>query len=377
MKWCAGSPQPYYWPTVETRGTVTAGTISVAVINHNGQAYVAGALEAVARLGSSVAEVLLVDSGSTDDSVATVRRQFPNVNVIELGDNRGPGAARNAAIRAAARDRVLLIDNDAEPQPGCPEALAAALDDHPRAVLAMPAVLYADAADTVQYAGAEPHFLGAAALLEADTPVARLPDGVRRVGSAITCCVLVDRRHLGDRLWFDERMFLYLEDHEFGLRASLLGFDCLAVPAARCLHGAGTIGLSIRQTGRFTPGRVRLTIRNRWLTVMMSYQKRTLLRFGPALIAFEVFQFLGAVRKGWLGHWLWAAGSAVRAGRYVVHRRGALRAARRRGDMDVLVDGPFPYNKAMHRSPFERLGRRTLDAVAQLNWRLASGGRRA
>ena len=356
---------------------VTARSISVGVVNYNGQTYVARALEAVSRLGPGVTEVLLIDSGSTDGSVAIVRRRFPTVRVIELGTNRGPGAARNAAISAATRDRILLIDNDAEPQPGCLETLSVALDTHPDAILAMPAVVYRDAPDTVQYVGAEPHFLGAPALLEADTPVAHLDTVAHRVGSAVTCCVLVDRRRFGDRPWFDERLFFYFEDHEFGLRASLQGFDCLAVPAARCLHGAGTVGVSIRETGRFTPIRVRHTIRNRWLTLLMLYQKRTLLRFAPALLSFETLQLLGAVRKGWLGHWLWAARSLLGVVPHALRRRRLMRSTRRRGDLEVLVDGPFPYNKAMHRSRLERWARGALDAIARLNWRLAADRRRA
>lgn len=354
---------------------MSADAVSVGIVNHNGQVYLPRTLHAIGRLGPMVDEVLLIDNGSSDGSVALVRERFPQVHVIELGDNRGPGAARNAAVRQARHDRLLLVDNDAEPQPGCVESLAAALDAHPGAILSMAAVCYVDAPDTVQFLGAEPHFLGAPALLYADVPVARLDAQVRVVRSAISCCLLVDRARFGGRPWFDERLFLYLEDHEFGLRATLQGFDCLIVPGARCLHGAGTIGVSIRETGRFTPTRVRYTIRNRWLTLLMLYQKRTLLRFAPALAAFEALQLLGAVSKGWLGHWLWALGATARALPHVRRQRRALRHQRRRTDLEVLVGGPFPYNKAMHRTVLERAAQRSLDVIARANWGLAGGSR--
>jgi hypothetical protein len=237
----------------------------------------------------------------------------------------------------------------------------------------MAAVLYERAPDTVQWLGAVPHFLGTPALLQADTPVARLEDVVQVVGTAITCCVMVDRARFGDRRWFDDRLFFYLEDHEFGLRASLQGFDCLTVPEARCLHRAGTIGVSVRETGRFTPVRVRHTIRNRWLTVLMLYQARTLLRFAPTLGLFEVLQLLGAVRKGWIGHWLWAAGSTVRMLPHVLRVRRAMRASRRREDLEILRAGTFPFNSRWPRSAPERAAQRVLDLVARLNWRVAGG----
>jgi GT2 family glycosyltransferase len=352
---------------------VTARRVSVGIVNHNGESYLLQTLRAVARLGPAVDDVLLIDSGSTDRGGALVREHFPQVRVIELGANLGPGAARNRAIREAAHDRILLIDNDVEPQPGSVQALATALDGHSNAILAMAAVLFERAPDTVQYVGAMPHFLGTPVLLQADTPAAQLEDVVRVVGTAITCCVMVDRARFGDRRWFDERLFFYLEDHEFGLRASLQGYDCLTVPEARCLHRAGTIGVSIRETGRFTPIRVRYTIRNRWLTVLMLYQPGTLLRFAPALAVFEVLQLLGAVRKGWIGHWLWAAGSMVRMLPHVLRVRPAMRTSRRRGDLEILSAGPFPFNTAWRRSALERAAQRVLDLVARLNWRLAGG----
>jgi GT2 family glycosyltransferase len=331
-------------------------------------------LRAVARLGPAVDDVLLVDSGSTDRSAALVRQQFPGVRVIELGANLGPGAARNRAIREAGHDRVLLIDNDAEPQPGCIEALGTALDRHANAIMAMAAVLYAEAPDVVQYVGAAPHFMGTQTLLHSEAPVAQLTDAVRAVGTAITCCVMVDRARFRAERWFDEHFFLYLEDHEFGLRAALQGYDCIIVPEARCLHHAGTIGVSVRQTGRFTPIRVRHTIRNRWLTILMLYQPATLLRFAPALASFELLQLLGAVRKGWLGHWLWAAGSTVRLLPHVLSVRRAMRTNRRRADLEILTGGPFPFNPRWRHSGLERVARRFLDLFAGLNWRVA--GRR-
>jgi GT2 family glycosyltransferase len=352
---------------------VTTRRVSVGIVNHNGESYLPLTLRAVARLGPTVDDVLLIDSGSTDGSGALLRDQFRHVRVIELGANLGPGPARNRAISEAAHDRVLLIDNDAEPQPGSIEALGAALDDHPNAILAMAAVLYAQRPDVVQYVGAVPHFLGTQTLLHADTPVTQLKDGVRSVGTAITCCVMVDRARFGNRRWFDEHFFFYLEDHEFGLRASLQGYDCIVVPAARCLHGAGTIGVSIRETGRFTPIRVRQTIRNRWLTLLMLYQARTLLRFAPALVTFEVLQLLGAVRKGWIGHWLWAAGSAARKLPHVLTVRRDMRASRRRPDLDILTAGSFPFNQRWRPSRLERAAQRCLNFVAGLNWRAAGG----
>jgi hypothetical protein len=105
----------------------------------------------------------------------------------------------------------------------------------------------------------------------------------------------------------------------------------------------------------------------------MLYQAGTLLRFAPALVVFEVLQLLGAVRKGWIGHWLWAAGSTVGLLPHVLRVRRAMRASRRRADLEILSAGPFPFNTAWQRSAPERAAQRALDLIARLNWRLAGG----
>ncbi|MCC6683353.1 MAG: glycosyltransferase family 2 protein [Phycisphaeraceae bacterium] len=351
------------------------GAISVCVINYNGAGYLPRTLEAVAQLGDLVVELFVADDGSTDGSVALVRRDYPHVRVVEHQHNRGVSACRNSALGAATQDRVLLIDNDVRPLPGCVELLHAALDAHPAALCAMPAIIYEDEPDMVQYVGAESHFLGVPALGSPDSAAAQLDTQVQTCSSLITCAVLVDKARWADRPWFDEDFFLYLEDHELGLRVALSGFELLTVPEARCLHGAGTVDISIRQTGRFTPRRVRQTMLNRWQVIIKLYQIRTMLRFAPALLAFEIFQFLGAIYKGWLGHWLWAVAALLGRLPRLMRKRRAFGKQRQRPDLDVLTGGPFPYNKAMHSGRLERAAQRLLDAIVRCNWHL-TGGRR-
>ena len=76
---------------------------------------------------------------------------------------------------------------------------------------------------------------------------------------------LVDRSRLPELEPFDETFFYMFEDHDFGVRMRVFGYSILSVPEARCYHGEGTVGLSIRQTGKYSKTRVYYLIRNRWL----------------------------------------------------------------------------------------------------------------
>ncbi|MDQ3725587.1 MAG: glycosyltransferase, partial [Actinomycetota bacterium] len=68
-------------------------------------------------------DVVLVDNGSTDDSVEVARRELPEVRVVEIGRNLGFGPAINRAVVEAPGDPVILLNNDAVPEPRFVEAL--------------------------------------------------------------------------------------------------------------------------------------------------------------------------------------------------------------------------------------------------------------
>ncbi|SDQ73369.1 Glycosyl transferase family 2 [Curtobacterium sp. UNCCL20] len=70
--------------------------------------------------------VIVVDNGSTDDSVAVLRRALPDATVLALDTNGGFAAGANAGVRHSDADVVVLLNNDAEPAPG----FVAALRDH-------------------------------------------------------------------------------------------------------------------------------------------------------------------------------------------------------------------------------------------------------
>lgn len=110
----------------------TSETISVVVPCYNAAAWIAGALRSVYAQQWPALEVLVVDDGSSDESVALVQREFPQAKVLRQ-QNGGAAAARNAGIRAASGQWVAFIDADDYWLPGklqaqmdllatCPEA---------------------------------------------------------------------------------------------------------------------------------------------------------------------------------------------------------------------------------------------------------------
>lgn len=111
-----------------------AASVSVVIPAKNAAAYV-GETIASALAQADVTEVIVVDDGSTDDTLAIVRAvRDPRLRLI-CNDSAGVSAARNLGARYASSEWLLFLDADDRLRPGAVAALLAAAHGAPRAVL--------------------------------------------------------------------------------------------------------------------------------------------------------------------------------------------------------------------------------------------------
>ena len=76
--------------------------ITLCIVNHNGAVHLRDSLPCVIELGRAVDEVLLLDNASTDGGQDFFLQSVPDGRVIQLTENRSPGAARSAGSLPAA-----------------------------------------------------------------------------------------------------------------------------------------------------------------------------------------------------------------------------------------------------------------------------------
>lgn len=88
-------------------------TVSVVIPTYDRAELVVRALHSVLAQTRPPDEVIVVDDGSTDDTVERIRAQFPTVRLLAQ-PNRGVSAARNTGIRAATGEWIALLDSDDE-----------------------------------------------------------------------------------------------------------------------------------------------------------------------------------------------------------------------------------------------------------------------
>lgn len=335
--------------------TATRPQVTLCIINFNGAAHLCRAFAALEAQDWEFAEVLIVDNASEDGSLAVVQERCPRARLVQLPQNLGPGAARNAGFAAAAHDLILFQDNDVRLNTGTVARLVDCLYQrngagHGQALAVAPRVLYAADPATVQFDSADCHFLGLMATRNADVPTISLPaTGIGAAAcettSLVTACFLIDRKGWQGAAPFDEDLGFNLEDHDFGVRARIAGYTLWIEPAATVLHGSGTPGLSYRPGQRASEQRIYYLVKNRWIVIGKCYATRTLILLAPALLVYELMQLAWLLRHGHGRVWWRALRELTRQRRHVFAARRKVQGGRRSRDATILRDSPLPFTK--------------------------------
>jgi len=105
--------------------------VSVVIVNYNVRDFLVQAIRSVQQASRNLAsEIRVVDNNSIDDSVETVRREFPDVHLIANTDNAGFGVANNQAIRQCRGEFVLILNPDTILQEDTLEKMVAFMRSH-------------------------------------------------------------------------------------------------------------------------------------------------------------------------------------------------------------------------------------------------------
>ena len=209
--------------------------VAVVIPNYNGARWLPGVLASVAAQTLAPAEVLVVDDGSTDGSAAIA--ETAGARVLRLARNGGFARAANAGVAAVGAELVALVNTDVVLAPDWLERAAGALGEGDAAVatklldLDDPAILYS-AGDVLRRDGV----CEQRGRFERD--VGRY-DAPGEVFSACAGAAVYRRAALQAAGGFDERLGMYLEDVELGLRLRLAGWGCRWEPRAVARHAGG------------------------------------------------------------------------------------------------------------------------------------------
>jgi GT2 family glycosyltransferase len=207
------------------------------IVNWNGWADTLKCLESFnANLYDNVS-LLLVDNGSTNESVSRIRSAFPHLEIIESKTNLGFGSGNNLGIRQALQrgaSYVWLLNNDTIVKPDTLTELVRVAEADSTLGAVGSVLHYLHAPDEIQawggghvnlWTGTSRHFHG--------------PVPPEQIDFITAASILLPAHVLLQVGLFDERYFMYWEDTDLSFRIRQAGWKLAVAESSFLLHKEG------------------------------------------------------------------------------------------------------------------------------------------
>lgn len=227
----------------DVRPQLAAESVCVILVNWNGWRDTIECLESCAGLSYPHVEIIVVDNGSTDDSIVRLRERYPQLRVIGTGANLGFAAANNVGMHAALElgaAYVWLLNNDTVVDPEALSELVDVIRGDPTAGIACSKIYYLDAPDRLWFAGGRLSPWSGWALHRGVGEIDQTQyDETSEVDFATGCSLLACAAVVVACGPMAEDYFLYWEDADWCLRARHAGWRVVYVPRSRVWHKVG------------------------------------------------------------------------------------------------------------------------------------------
>jgi GT2 family glycosyltransferase len=197
-----------------------------------------------AQKGSFTKRIILIDNASADDTVAYLAKAFPHVEVIAENANHGFAKGNNIGIKKAMLDSsvqyFVLLNTDARLAEDWTEVLISAAEKRP-----LTATMQSITLDYYDHGIIDSTHIYISRIGQGTQGSWRQPISLGdetaplKVFGCNAAAMLITRNFIEAQPFddfFDETMFMYLEDVDVATRASVMGWDNFVVPGTRAYH---------------------------------------------------------------------------------------------------------------------------------------------
>jgi GT2 family glycosyltransferase len=194
-------------------------------------------VRALQAMSSADFDILVIDNGSGEESVAKLRHCQDGFELRELSENVGFAAGNNYGLREAlARgyEYALLVNNDAFVAPDLLEKMLA--EAEPDIGLLSPKIMYESEPERIWFAGGRRHPLTIDLLDARQGQLDKPGYASQDVDYLLGTCLLVNLQAARAVGLLDERYYFYFEDLDWSLRFTEAGYRLRLVEAARLYH---------------------------------------------------------------------------------------------------------------------------------------------
>ncbi|MBR1664858.1 MAG: glycosyltransferase family 2 protein [Bacteroidaceae bacterium] len=279
---------------------------AIVILNWNGAQMLRRFLPSVvAHTPAGSARVIVADNGSTDDSLAVLAAEFPDVEVVTLDKNYGFAEGYNQALRRVGEgyDSYLLLNSDVEVPEGWLQPMLDYMENHPDVAACQPKLRAHHTPTHFEYAGAAGGYIDSLGYpfcrgrifdtVEADEGQY---DQVADIFWATGAALLIRSAVYWEVGGLDGRFFAHQEEIDLCWRLRSRAYRIVCVPQSVVYHlGGGTLP-------KENPRKTFLNFRNNLLLLYKNLPQRRLrtvffLRFWLDALASLVFLLKGEGRS--------------------------------------------------------------------------------
>lgn len=238
--------------------------LTVIIPNYNGIRFLPACLESLKNQTYTDFEILLVDNGSTDESLSLLTSCHPDVRILRLVRNCGFANAVNIGIARSSSPYIMLLNNDTVLAPDCIYHLMRHITKCKRIFSAGAQILTMSSPHKTDTSGDYYSIFGYAFCRGQGVPPT--PRRSRHVFTNCGCAAVFRRSLLDKTGLLDSRFFAYLEDVDLGFRARSLGYINVHCPEAVVYHVGSATAAGTASSGKYSAFKVYLSARNNiWL----------------------------------------------------------------------------------------------------------------
>jgi len=231
--------------------------LSVILVNYNTRDHTLVCLESLqANLKGLEHEIIVVDNASDDESVATIKQNFPEVKTLALAENVGFARANNLAAAAASGRSLLILNCDTQVPPGTIEHLMTVKEQHGDCGIVAPLILNGDSSFQLSF-GKDLNLASEFFMKFISPKWHRILYKIKRERISRTvdwvsgACFLIEASLFHQLGGFDENFFIYIEDADLCRRVRLQNLQVLYTAEVHIIHYLG--GSTSRHTSLVLP----------------------------------------------------------------------------------------------------------------------------
>lgn len=224
--------------------------IAVVILNWNGAKMLQQFLPSVIKYtNNELAEIIVADNGSTDDSLNVLEKEFPDIKVIKFEKNYGFTGGYNKALALCDHKYFVLLNSDIEVTPNWVDILYKEMEADNQVAACQPKLLAYHDKNSFEYAGAAGGFIDKygypfcrgriLSTVEKDEGQYDTPANIQWATGA---CLMIQSSIYKKLGGLDDNFFAHMEEIDLCWRAKNEGYKIMVYPESKIYHvGGGTL----------------------------------------------------------------------------------------------------------------------------------------